>query len=272
MVKKRRNKKLKQKQTVILVLLSMVLIFSGIAIYAVYNNVFKDNTVHMQEIKEDQIDSHSFDTITHNVSFVDVKADLKKAKKVNQGQKVVALTFDDGPGYASTQRILDCLAKYNIKATFFCLGSKAEQNPEMLKKIADAGHEVANHSYNHPNLVTLDDASVADQINKTNNIIENIIGEKPSALRPPYGSYDNRVSSIAQMDIAMWNVDSNDWRSRNGDAIYTHVMSTIRPVSTILFHDIYDFTADGVEKVVAKLIEDGYTFVTYSEISQYEGI
>lgn len=271
MVMNKRSRKLK-KQRVIIAMLSLLLIFGGIALFVVYNAVFKDNTVHMEEIKEEHLASNSFDTLAHNVKLVNVNVALEKMKRVPDGSKIVALTFDDGPGYGSTQRILDCLAKYDIKATFFCLGSRVEANPEMAKKIVKAGHEIASHSYNHPNLITLSDEDVAFQIDKTNSIIKSVTGKTPTSLRPPYGSFNDRVKAIAKLDIALWNVDSEDWKSKNGDAIYTHVFNTMRNPGIILFHDIYDSSADGVEKIVKRLVDEGYTFVTYSEINQYQGI
>lgn len=207
--------------------------------------------------------------VKSDVTLAKAKKNYRAVAKIPEGKKYVALTFDDGPGYQSTQRILNTLAKYDAKATWFVLGSRAEGNPSMLKAIANAGHEINNHSYSHANLVELNSSSVVHEIESTNSIIQSIIGQTPRYLRPPYGSYNDFVAT--QMNIALWNVDSLDWKLKNGQAAFQQVTTTLSENPIILFHDIYDTSADAIDLLVPYLAENGYTFITYSQMMSLGG-
>lgn len=185
--------------------------------------------------------------------------------------KFCALTFDDGPGYGSTSKILNVLAKYNIKATWFVLGSRIETNKAMAQRIVQEGHEIANHSYSHANLTTLSQEGYKNEINVTQNLIYTTTGAYSYYLLPPYGSYTNQIARDCGLQIALWNVDSLDWSLREKNAIYTQVMNTMKTNSVVLFHDIYNFSAEAIELIVPALLEQGYTFVTYPQYLQIGG-
>ncbi len=263
MNKKRRKLKSQAKITGIFVLLCIVFIAVTV-VFATHNNTTQNQSMASNENNRNMIQSHM-------IVNVDVKMKKRERPNIPAGSKVVALTFDDGPGYESTQRILDILAKHNAKATFFCLGSRADSNPDMLKKISNAGHEVANHSYSHPNLVQLSLNDALANINSATNAIKNVTGKSPGYLRPPYGSYNDAIANSTNMKIALWNVDSWDWKLRDGKATYEHVLQTMRTNPVILFHDIYNSSADAIELLVPQLIKEGYTFVTYSEMMALTG-
>lgn len=186
-------------------------------------------------------------------------------------QKFIALTFDDGPGYNSTARILDTLQKHNIKATFFVLGSMAEKNPDMLKRIHSEGHEIANHSYSHPNLTKLSVEEIKNQIQSTNTIVKNTTGVDIQYLRPPYGAINQALKDNTQLTLVLWNVDSNDWKLKDGVKIKEHVIATLKNQSIILFHDIYESSADAIDLLIPELINRGYQFVTIQEYEQLVG-
>ncbi|WP_326716563.1 polysaccharide deacetylase family protein [Vagococcus jeotgali] len=181
-------------------------------------------------------------------------------------RKLVALTFDDGPNDGSSVQILDTLKKHDVKATFFVLGNMVENYPDTLKRIADEGHEIGNHSYDHSDLSTLDQASVKKQIDVTNDAVEKITGKRPTMLRPPYGAYNETVTNATDMDIALWNVDTLDWQSRNSDAILGQVKAQPFTQAVVLMHDIHDTSADALENVILYYKDQGYTFVPASEL------
>lgn len=187
------------------------------------------------------------------------------------GEKLMALTFDDGPNTTSTLRILDILKQYNIKATFFVLGTKVEQNPAVLQRIVDEGHQVGNHSYSHPNLLKLSDEEIASQIKATNDLVKSVSNYDITILRPPYGSYDQRVEQIGRLRIVLWNIDSLDWKLREKNAIVNQINASLRVHSILLMHDIYDSSADAFEAILPSLIEQNYKFVTIDEYSQLTG-
>lgn len=266
-----KNKNQIQRKILLTLVLSLLLITTSILTVSIYRKI-NDKDVISSSNKEIKSTEKTNANIGAKV-VVDVDVKLKKKEKANipEGSKFVALTFDDGPGYDSTQRILNVLAKYNAKGTWFVLGSKVDANPDMLKKIDAAGHEVANHSYSHPNLVELDLTSALQNINSASSSIKKVISKSPAYLRPPYGSYNDAIASNTNMGIALWSVDSLDWKYRNGQATYQHVMNTLTVNPVILFHDIYDTSADAVELLVPRLAAEGYTFVTYSEMMAITG-
>lgn len=182
--------------------------------------------------------------------------------------KKVALTFDDGPDPKVTMQILETLNKYDAKATFFMLGSRVEYYPEIAKKVQEAGHELGNHTWNHPDLTKADVEKVRSEINKTNSIIEDVTGQKVTAFRPPYGAVNKTVRSQTSLPIILWDVDTLDWKHRDPNKLLTNVKSATKDGSTILMHDIHQSTADGLDAVLAYLQSEGYTFVKVSELNQ----
>lgn len=195
------------------------------------------------------------------------KYDEYQAEKARKAQeKMVALTFDDGPNPVTTVRILDLLKKYNAKATFFILGQNIAGNEEILKRMVAEGHEVANHSFTHPNLTTLAPEQVKQEIEQTQVAIEKVIGKRPTMVRPPYGAVNKTVMDAMQLPAIYWSVDSLDWQSRNPQAILNVVQTTTQPGSIILMHDIHEPTADSLEPVLQYLQSQGYILGTMSDM------
>ncbi|WP_218624958.1 polysaccharide deacetylase family protein [Sporosarcina sp. E16_3] len=187
-------------------------------------------------------------------------------EEVDNGIKQIALTFDDGPDPKVTIQILETLNKYDAKATFFMLGSRVEYYPEIAKKVQEAGHELGNHTWNHPDLTKAGVAKVRSEINETSSIIENVTGEKVTAFRPPYGAVNKTVRSQTNLPVVLWDVDTLDWKYRDPNQLLAHVKGATKDGSIILMHDIHQSTADGLDAVLAYLQTEGYTFVTVSEL------
>ncbi|WP_037592781.1 polysaccharide deacetylase family protein [Sporosarcina sp. D27] len=181
-------------------------------------------------------------------------------------EKRIALTFDDGPDPKTTIQILDTLKKYDAKATFFMLGSRVEYYPETAKAVKAAGHEVGNHSWNHPDLSKMPLPKALEEINRTTSIIQKVTGEKPTVFRPPYGAYTEQLSKQTIPPITLWNVDTLDWKYRDANKLLEEVKKATNDGSTVLMHDIHQSTADGLDSVMAYLQSQGYKFVTVSEL------
>lgn len=179
---------------------------------------------------------------------------------------MIALTFDDGPG-AGTGKILRVLQENNAKATFFELGSNVENNPEMTKQLADAGMQVASHTYSHPDLAELSVEDMKEQYSKTENAVKAAAGTTITAVRAPYGSYDDEVKANTQYPIILWSVDTLDWSSRDTNAICDSVYSAgVGDGDILLFHDIYETTADAIEILVPYLQDQGFQLVTVDQL------
>lgn len=199
-----------------------------------------------------------------------LKAITVQTGKYNVGvvstSKRVALTFDDGPHPKVTRQILETLNKYNALATFFITGRRVEISPTVLKEIAAAGHEIGNHTYNHPKLTTLKLKEAKSQIDLTNKLVKSIIGIEPSLFRPPYGAYNEQIQAQLEVPLIMWSVDTLDWQHRNPQKLLQNVKAQTKNGSIILMHDVHQTTADGLDAVLAYLTQQGYEFVTVSEI------
>lgn len=194
---------------------------------------------------------------------------LPKPAPLDPKGKYVALTFDDGPHPKVTPRVLKTLEKYGAKATFFMLGVQVEYYPNMAKKVADAGHEIGNHSEGHPNLANMSLSEVRKQITKASERIEAATGRKPTLFRPPYGAINDSVKKVTKEQktpIILWSVDSLDWKSKNAQAVNKEVAKHIRPGSIVLMHDIHASTADALPQMLESLKKQGYQFVTVSQL------
>lgn len=187
-------------------------------------------------------------------------------EKESPPEKKVALTFDDGPDPEVTTRVLEILNKYDAKATFYMLGSRVEYYPEIAKKVQEAGHELGNHSWTHADLTKASNEKVFNEIDRTSQIIEEVTGVKPYSFRPPYGAFNDTVKQQTDLPIVLWDVDTLDWKHRNPQQLLTYAKSQVKNNSVILMHDIHHSTADGLDGLMAYLKEEGYTFVTVSEI------
>lgn len=181
-------------------------------------------------------------------------------------EKVVALTFDDGPGYKTTMELLEGLKERDVRATFFLLGEKIEERKEVVKKMYEDGHLIGNHTYSHIQLDTVNVACAIEEIEKTNEIIKSITGEEPKYVRPPYGVWSNQIESSINMIPVLWSVDTSDWNTRDVKWIVDYVVGEVESGDIILMHDIYDTSVAAALEIVDQLKNKGFVFVTVDEL------
>jgi Predicted xylanase/chitin deacetylase len=188
-----------------------------------------------------------------------------KSKKVDCAQvKCIALTFDDGPGQQAG-RLLDTFKKYKAKATFLLEGQYVKARPQFVKRMVEEGHQIGNHSYDHPDFTKLDDEAIRTQIGNTQELVHDITGKYPTVLRPPYGLGDYRVQAIATeygLPIVLWNTTSHDWATKNEKAIYREVLKGARRDSIVLMHDWVTQTVDVMPDLLKALRKKGFHIVT----------
>lgn len=204
-------------------------------------------------------------------SLVSYDYDVIFNRVVNRDKKVIALTFDDGPNY-NTNRLIDVLNEYNVKATFFVLGSRAFDNEEIIRKMSDSGMEIGNHTFNHLLLTRESEDVIKREIEDTNNIIYSFTGKMPSLLRPSYGSVNSKIKKMVNMPIIIWDIDTLDWKYHNSKRITSRVVNKARDGDIILMHDIYSASVNAVLNIIPILQKEGYEFVTVSELFYYKGI
>ncbi|MDW0110393.1 polysaccharide deacetylase family protein [Sporosarcina aquimarina] len=227
-----------------------------------------ENNSEKGKVEDSKDDSSNEDSSQKKEENKGTAAESENSQKEEQpGEKLVALTFDDGPDPKSTIQILEILKKYDAKATFFMLGSRVEYYPDAAKAVKSEGHEIGNHSWNHPDLSKMPLANALEEINRTRDIIQKVTGEKPTVFRPPYGAFTNQLSKQTIPPIVLWNVDTLDWKYRSAPKLLEEVKKSTHDGSTVLMHDIHQSTADGLEDVMAYLQSQGYKFVTVSELN-----
>ena len=161
---------------------------------------------------------------------------------------------------------MDILAKYKIKATFFVQGKNIAGNEAILKRMQAEGHEVGNHSWNHPVLTQLSLEDAKKQITDTESAITSVLGKSSKLMRPPYGAISDDIRNSLDLSFIMWNVDSLDWKSKNEAAILTEIQRQTTDGSIILLHDIHQTSVNSLPRVIEYLQGQGYSFVTVSEL------
>lgn len=196
---------------------------------------------------------------------------------VEKEEKVIAISFDINwadKDYLSS--ILDILDKYNVKATFFIMGGWAnfnEENLTKLKLIHEKGHEIGNHSYKHPMFSSIASARMLEELRKTDEVIENAIGEKPKLFRFPSGDYNKKACKIvkdAGYIPIQWDVDSVDWREEGSDIEYNRVKKKVKPGSIVLFHNNAKYTPNNLDRIIKELKAEEYNFQTVGQLISYE--
>lgn len=185
--------------------------------------------------------------------------------------KPICLTFDDGPSYTSTERLIKALSAVGGHGTFFVVGERAEEYPNLIKAIYESGNQLGNHTYSHPQLTSLGSASVAREINSTSNAVYNACGTYTYVARPPYGAINSVVKTAVNIPFFNWSVDTLDWKYRNADYVYSQIMNGAEDGAVILLHDLYASSAATVERAVPELAAKGYVFVTIDEMAQLKG-
>ncbi|GEM_PF-146146 len=187
--------------------------------------------------------------------------------------KLIALTFDDGPSSANTTRLLDGLKSRGAKVTFFMTGQGAKNNPDIVKRAYNEGHQICSHTYDHSLLTSLSDSEIKSNLSRTDKILDAAIGyDLEYQLRPPYGGYSDRVLNAVGVPCYYWSVDTRDWESLNTTAAYNMFIKYARNGSIVLMHDIHSTTIPAALQAIDTLQAEGYEFVTLNELLVRRGI
>lgn len=221
-----------------------------------------------------------------NVNFQDAnlfKMDNENIPSILQNDKIeakthqiderpmLAFTFDDGPNTDTTQRIADAFMQFDGRATFFELGHRMEWFPQITQYLVSEGHQVASHSYDHPNFTTMNKQEYMDQVIKTEDIFYALTGHEIQVFRAPGGFSNPEIEASVGMPFIWWDIDSLDWSSRNKDAIINEIVPYVHENAIILCHDLYETTADAIEQILPELDAMGYQFVTIDELMARKG-
>ena len=188
---------------------------------------------------------------------------------VERAQKLCSISFDAAWGNEDTQILIDTLAKYNVKTTFFVVGEWVDKYPESVKALSDAGHEVMNHSNCHDHYNSLTTEEIIADVTACNEKIAAITGVTPTLIRCPYGEYDDHVISAIRsmgMEPVQWDVDSLDWKDSDADTICQRVTDKVQCGSIVLFHNAALHTPEALPTILECLICDGYTIVPISQL------
>lgn len=189
-----------------------------------------------------------------------------ESKPYCERYKCIALTFDDGPS-PYTPKLLDTLRKHHAKATFFVVGRNVQRYPGVVRRMAAEGHEIGNHTWNHPHLPELFDEEIVDQLTKTQDVIHKTIGRRPTIMRPPFGETNERVG-IHMGDLGLpqilWTGTTRDWEARDTGVITDRLLALAKRDAVILMHDTVPETVKAMPRVLKSLEKQGYRFVPFS--------
>ncbi len=188
------------------------------------------------------------------------------------GGRLIALTFDDGPG-EPTARLLEGLKERGVKVTFFMLGSCAEDYPDLVSRAYREGHQIASHSYSHAKMDNLTDAQIAYEFRTAAEALKRASGGASDfAARLPYGNGDEHVRSLTEAPVIGWTVDPMDWKYRNAETVRNNIVSAAFDGAVVLVHDIHSTSVDGALLAIDDLMGAGYEFVTVRELFRRRGV
>ena len=191
--------------------------------------------------------------------------------EVPAGEKLLALTFDDGPHPEHTAALLDGLRDRGAKATFFLVGCQVELAPELVERMAAEGHQIGVHTLEHVQVNGLSRPDFDRQVEGLRRVLYPLVGERELWLRPPYGIMDDNTPRWADGPVVLWSVDPEDWKDGDTERIVSHITGRVRDGDVILLHDIYPTSVEAALQVVDRLGEDGWRFVTVEQLLQQKG-
>ena len=180
--------------------------------------------------------------------------------------KYVALTFDDGPRADTTSVLLDGLRQREARATFFVIGQQIPGNEELIRRMGAEGHQVGNHTYSHTRLRDAGDNTIIEEIQKTEVLLTEVLGEGSYWLRPPYGLVDYSRTGLIETPMIYWSLDPEDWKLLDTDQVVEAVLSQVQSGDIVLLHDFYRTSVDAALQIVDTLQAEGYAFVTVEEL------
>ena len=191
---------------------------------------------------------------------------------IDPSRPMVALTYDDGPQTDAGNRILDTLAAYGAKATFFLVGDRCASRAAEVQRMVAEGHEVGNHTYQHKYLQKLGAEEIRSQISRGSDAIAAAGGVVPSLVRLPGGNKNATVLANVNYPMIQWSIDTRDWDHRNAQKTINEVLGKVRDGDIVLMHELYGATAEATATIVPELIARGYQLVTVSEMAQAKGV
>ncbi len=184
--------------------------------------------------------------------------------------KYIAITFDDGPHPQNTPRLLDMLAKRNIKATFYVIGRSVDLHPGVLRRTVAEGHEIGNHSHTHRLLSKLGDSEVRQEMQRCQDAIGRAAGVRPRTMRPPYGGLLQSQRQLIHDEFGyptiLWSVDPLDWKRPGPSVVASRILSATTPGGIVLAHDLHSQTVDAMPATLDGLLRKGFKFVTVSQL------
>lgn len=215
-------------------------------------------------LKEGKMEAIRTVAVIENVSETDNPEQEEKAESAEK--PMLALTFDDGPNPTSTPVLLDGLKKRGVKVTFFVIGSNAKKYPDIIKREAEEGHIVGNHTYNHVEITKVSEEVARKEIMDTSKLVEEITGQPTQYMRPPFGAWQKELEMELEVMPVLWNVDPLDWTTENEDEIVNKVVTDVKENDIILLHDCYISSVNAALRIVDILQKEGYEFVTVEEL------
>ena len=195
----------------------------------------------------------------------------QNGRVIDPDKPMVALTFDDGPFAPVGNRIMDCLAQYGGKATFYVVGNRCASYKEEMQRMAAEGHEIGNHTYGHKYLNKLGAAEIQSQVQKGNEAIQAAAGVGAATVRLPGGSKNATVLANVNAPMIMWSIDTLDWKTKNTQSTVDAVLGNVKDGDIVLMHELYQASGDAALQIIPALTERGYQLVTVSEMAQYRG-
>ncbi|MDO4438816.1 MAG: polysaccharide deacetylase family protein [Eubacteriales bacterium] len=192
-------------------------------------------------------------------------------RELDLRKPMIALTFDDGPNSKAGNEIMDSLESYNGRATFFVVGERVSSRQTVVKRMIDNGHEIGNHSMGHKYFHKLDAEGIRNQVEACNNIVEEVTGVRPVLMRLPGGIKNDTVMQNIGMPVISWNIDTRDWSTKDPAKTVEAVIGKVKDGDIVLMHELYSETAEAVRQMLPQLSEQGFQFVTVSELIKFKG-
>ena len=193
------------------------------------------------------------------------------ARVIDPSKPMVALTFDDGPLASVGNQIMDCLAQYGGKATFYVVGERCASYKDEMQRMVAEGHEIGNHTYSHKYLNKLGAAEIQSQIQRGNEAILAASGVPAATVRLPGGNKNATVLANVNAPMIMWSIDTLDWKTKNTASTVNAVLGKVKDGDIVLMHELYTATGNAAVQIIPALVEQGYQLVTVSELAQYRG-
>ena len=192
-------------------------------------------------------------------------------RNIDPSKPMIALTFDDGPYAPVGNQIMDCLAQYGGKATFFVVGNRCASYKTELRRMVAEGHEIGNHTQDHKYLNKLGASAIQAQINQGAASIQAASGVAPTLVRLPGGCKNATVLANVNYPMIMWSIDTEDWKTKNASKTIAAVVGKVKDGDIVLMHEIYKQSGAAAVEIIPALVNQGYQLVTVSELAQYRG-